>query len=330
MRVGFAALLASTLVATAGALDEVVLKNGRRYLGTIVSSTPDTIVLSIDGGTVEFPRSIVASPPYLGTATPDSGTPKDATAAPPDEPAANRLPGVTDALHKLHAFPWVTDLHQVPVLVTDQGRWQFLPCISFWVADFFQLSIYGDPGRPSAIEVSLQHPAPTAWEQKRHLLEYMLSLVPGLAVDNRFDGLDLNGDQFAIGDLWFEVTGPESDKTPGRWTILLLHELSLKDARASYEELRSISELLSDATIDPSRPRSWQHGSWLPAEIASLHQTADPAAVEAPATTDAPAPRTAFTALGGERVYLRAFERQRGKYTRTNNDWLRDFTAAPP
>src|SRR5690606_38779125 len=136
------------------------------------------------------------SPPYLGPV--DAGPPTDAATTTNDAGAAKAttavvaphpLPGVTEALQKLRRFAWVTELHQVPVLVPSQGRWQFLPCVSFWGSDFFQLSIYGDPTRPSAIEVSLHRPTATAWEQKRQLLEYVLSIVPGMAVDNRFDRL---------------------------------------------------------------------------------------------------------------------------------------------
>lgn len=324
--------LALLLTVPASALDEIVLKNGRRYLGTILVSTPDTIVVAIDGGTVEFPRAIVASPPFLGPIGVQPDRPVNepaAKAAPAEVVVPHPLPGVADALHRLRSFAWVTEIRQVPVLVTDQGRWQFLPCVSFWAGDFFQVNFFGDSARPSAVEVSLHHPPPNAWEQKRHLLEYMLSLAPGLAADNRFDGLDVKGDQFAIGDLWFEVTGPDNPKTPGRWTVLLLHETSLQASRATYDDLKNISELILTATIDPTKPRSWQHASWTPTELAWIRQTpGNPAGVE-PAAADV-AGNTAFTGLGGERVFVRAYVRERGRYARSANDWTREFLAGGP
>lgn len=332
MRLGLGVLLAFACVSPACALDEVVLKNGRRYLGTIVANTPNIIILSIDGGTVEFPRSMVTSPPYLGPVDSENTT---STATTPNIPAPDTpgpdsatnhpLPGVPDALENLRSFPWVAEIRQVPALVTDQGRWQFLPCVSFWVADFFQLSFYGDPARPSAIEVSLHHPPETAWDQKRRLLEYMLSLSPGLAADNRFDALDVRGDQFSIGDLWFEVTSPESAKSPGRWVVLLVHELSLNAARASSDDLQVISELVTSATIDPSKPRSWQRATWLPDELAWVRQAPGAGRLEAPDPDGGPARTATFTAHGGERVFVRAFARERGKYLRATNDWTRDF-----
>lgn len=331
--VGLLAALAFGSTAHAATLDEVVLKNGRRYVGEVVASTPTSVVLSIDGGTVEFPRSMIASPPYLGV-------PADEEAAPGETPAAaaepvadvppHPLPDVPTALRRLAGFSWATELRQMPVQVSDQGRWQFLPRLSFWVADFFELAFFGDPARPSAIEVSLHHPAPTAWEQKKLLLEYVLSLVPGLALDSRFDDLDVGGDQFALGDLWFEVTGADSERTPGRWAVLLLHQVSLRDARASYDELRAISEPVAEAAIDPNRPRSWQRGTWLPEQLAWMRNApgAEPAAT--PRADAAGAPST-FTSIG-ERVYLRAFRREGGRYVPAKIDWTREFARSdkPP
>lgn len=334
MRLWMVALLAVAGTTFASALDEVVLKNGRRYLGTIIASTPTTIVLAIDGGTVEFPRAMVVSPPHLGPVEPPpEATPVSAQAVDPGslhDEGPHPLPGAGEALQRLRRFPWVTEIHQVPVLVTSQGRWQFLPCVSFWAADFFQLNIFGDPARPSAIEVSLHRPPPTAWEQKRQLLEYILSIVPGMAVDNRFDKLDVSGDQFAIGDLWFEVTGPESEKTPERWAVLLLHERSLRHARASYDDLQSISELVSEAVIDTSKPRSWQRGSWLPAEVDWVRQAPGGGTAPTADPEDTARHASAFTALGEERVFVRAFQRENGKYARANTDWTREFALTNP
>lgn len=317
-------LLALAILASAPAapaLDEVVLGNGRRYLGTIVASTADSIVLSIDGGTVEFPRSAVVSPRYEGppsTRTDDSGVPVATRPHP--------LPDVTRALRDLRAFSWASQVRQVPALVVDRGRWQFLPCLSFWAGDFLLLNVYGDPARPAAIEVSLLRPPAEAWEQKRHALEYMLGLAPGLAVDSRFDKLNIRGDSFAAGDLWFAVSGPESADTPGRWAVLLLYELSLTPSRASSQELEAISEPVPVAVLDPTQPRSWQRGSWTPADLEWLHDTL--ALAEPQPRGDAVAPGAqSWGALGGERVFVRAFVRERGRYQRSSADWLRGIAA---
>jgi hypothetical protein len=53
----------------------------------------------------------------------------------------------------------------------------------------------------------------------------------------------------------------------------------------------------------------------------------------APGSTSVEAPgepvrNLAFTGLGGERIYVRAFVRERGKYIRSNLDWTREFVAA--
>lgn len=308
----------------AAALDEVVLTNGRSYLGTITSNTPTSVVLSIDGGTVEFPRSAIASPPYFGPAGAEGGAGEEA-ATPPGPQQPHPLPGIEDALHRLHAFSWGEHVRQVPVLVTDRGRWQYMPCVSFWVGDFCQLNFFGDPTRPAAIEVSLVRPAPEAWEQKRHLLEFMLGLAPALAMDSRFDHLNVHGDSFTVGDLWFAVTGPGSRETPGRWSVLLLHEISLSPARASMAELQAISEPVPLALLDPTQPRSWQRGSWTPDDLAWLR---DVLALNHPELLHADPSAQPWTALGGERVFVRSFERERGRYTRSTNDWLSEIAAS--
>ena len=326
------AVWAATLVLAPGllALDEVVLANGRAYLGTIVSSTPESIVLSIDGGTVEFPRSAVVSPPYFGPAAVSSETTE--ASQPAFDPSKHPLPPLGFALRRLREFSWSSSPRQVPVLVVDRGRWKYLPAVSFWVGGFCQVSCYGDPARPAAIEVSLHRPAPDAWGQKRDLLEYMMGLVPGLAADNRFDQLNIHGDSFALGDLWFSVSAPGSLENPDRWTVRLIHETSIAASRATIEELQAISEPVSETVIDPSRPRSWQRGSWTIDELAWLRQAPE-AMNEAelqpvPETPAAPAvEKPGWSSLGGERVFVRSFTRERGSYARSTNDWLREFAA---
>jgi len=314
------------------ALDEVVLANGRKYLGTILTSTPDVVVLSIDGGTVEFPRAAVVSPPYFGPPSAADGTPEN---TPADfDPQQHPLPPLHLALRRLREFSWSTSPRQVPMLVVDRGRWKYLPAVSFWIGGFCQISCYGDPSRPAAIEVSLHRPEPNAWEQKRDLLEYMMGLVPGLATDNRFDRLNIHGDSFAVGDLWFSVSSPKSAETPERWTVRLIHETSITASRATVQELQAISEPLSETVLDPGKPRSWQRGSWTAEDLVWLKQA--PGALEAvPSGVDsAEGPPTTevngWSSLGGERVFLRAFTRERGSYARSTNDWLRELAVNAP
>jgi hypothetical protein len=324
-------LLAAMFATVPGAraLDEIVLANGRRYLGTIVAETAQSLVLSIDGGTVEFPRSAVVSPPYLGPPEPPptaaAGNAPAAALAPP-----HPLPGVMFALRRMRGFSWENDLRQVPVLVTDRGRWHSLPCVSFWVGGFFQLSFRGDPARPAAIEFAIPKPGPQSWDQKRQLLEYMFDIAPALVVDSRFDRMNLDGDSFAVGDLWFSVTSADSASSPGRWTLLLLHEVSVNPARAGGADLQAISEPISDAMLDPTQPRSWQRGTWTPAELAWLRDTnAAPPAVDAPASSDVERPATG-SGLGTDRVFVRHYSRENERYARTTSDWLKDLAAAGP
>lgn len=325
------AMLAAMLITapSSNALDEVVLSNGRKYVGAIVSSSPESLVLSIDGGTVEFPRSAVVSPPHFG---PPAAAVEAADADQPQfDPRKHPLPPLGLALRRLREFSWSSSPRQVPVLVVDRGRWKYLPAVSFWVGGFCQVSCFGDPARPAAIEVSLHRPAPEAWEQKRDLLEYMMGLVPGLAADNRFDALDIRGDSFAVGDLWFSVSGPDSAETPDRWTVRLIHETSITASRATVQELQAISEPIAETVIDPTQPRSWQRGSWTVDDLAWLRDAPriSPAPeTQGPETPPAPVmERAGWSSLGDERVFVRSFTRERGTYARSTNDWLREFAA---
>ncbi|HEX9782653.1 MAG TPA: hypothetical protein VGA56_07970 [Opitutaceae bacterium] len=316
-------LAVSLSAANAAVMDEVVLKNGRHYLGQIISESPESIVIAIDGGTVEFPRSTVASPPYRGPAGSDTSQ-----VEPPMHAEvlkeAHPIPSVAVALRRLHQFDWASEVGQVPALVTDRGRWQFLPCVSFWAGGFARINFYGDPERPAAIEVSLLDPPAEAWDRKRELLEFVLSVVPALALDDRFDRLDVHGDSFASEDLWFAITEPNSRESPGRWAVLLLHERSLTESRATVEEIQAVSESLQEATLDPNRPRSWQRGSWTIEDVEWLRRSIS---VRQTAETGDNITSPAWTALGGERVFVRSFTRDGGKYARSTNDWLREVAA---
>ncbi|MGH8016790.1 MAG: hypothetical protein ACREIA_00605, partial [Opitutaceae bacterium] len=321
-----AALLGPWAAAFAAGFDEVILKNGRRFSGQIVSDTRESLVLAIDGGTVEFPRSAVASPPYFGA---EEETPAAAPAreTQPEDLAPHPIPSISVALRELRRFDWAADVRQVPALVTDRGRWRYLPCVSFWTGGFARLNFYGDPDRPAAVEVSLIDPPEDAWERKQELLEFILGVAPALALDDRFDHLDIHGDSFAIEDLWLAVTGPDSAESPGRWSVLLLHEVSIPESRASLDELQAISEPLKSATLDPTRPRSWQRGSWTVKDVEWLRRTT---AIGHPGAMDDAVAAEAWTALGGERVFVRSFVRDGGKYARSSNDWLREVAANQP
>jgi hypothetical protein len=325
---GLLALAAVLFSPWAFALDEVVLANGRRYLGTIVADSPQSLVLSIHGGTVEFPRSAVVSPPWLGppepAPAPAAATPSGAAAPPAPHP----LPAVLFALRRLHGFPWGRDIRQVPVLVADRGRWHSMPCVSFWVGGFFQASFHGDPARPAAIELSIPRPEAHAWDQKRQVLEFMFDIAPSLVVDSRFDRMNIDGDSFAVGDLWFSVASTGRGGTSGRWTVLLLHDSSVNPSRAGSAELQAISEPVSEAAIDASRPRSWQRGTWTAAELAWLRDTnaPPPAADDAAA---APVERPAGS-LVEERVFVRRFARDQGRYAIASADWIEEAGRPAP
>lgn len=311
--------------AWSAAVDEVVLKNGRKYMGTIVSDSADSLVLSIDGGTVRIPRNAVQSPPYFGPSAPVETPPENVPV--PDVPAVagNPLPDTKAALAWLRNFEWSAPLAQVPVQVTDRGRWPFLPALAFSAGDFFQLRLYGDPDHPAAIEVSLPQGNTETWEAKGRLLEYMLGLVPGLAIDPRFATLNIRGDSFAVGDLWFAITGPENAETPGRWTVVLMHERSLTPARASLEELETISEPVATAMIDPDKPRSWQKGSWTPDELAGLKSNENgtqPPPPDGETNSTNEAQMRQWLALNSSRVFVRSYGRVRGHYVPTETNWL--------
>ncbi len=303
--------------------DEIILKNGRHYSGQIISDTRESLVIAIDGGTVEFPRSAVASPPYFGAEDETAQAPE----TPPEAQTPHPIPSISVALRELRRFDWAADVRQAPALVTDRGRWRYLPCVSFWAGGFARLNFYGDPDRPAAVEVSLLDPPEDAWDRKRELLEFILGVAPALALDDRFDQLDVHGDSFAVGDLWLAVTAPDSPESPGRWAVLLLHEVSIPASRASLEELQAISEPLKSATLDPTRPRSWQRGSWTVQDVAWLRRTT---AIGQPGNADDAVSAQAWTALGGERVFVRSFVRDGGKYARSSNDWLREVAVNRP
>jgi hypothetical protein len=243
--------------------------------------------------------------------------------------ADHPLPSIKRALAWLGELPEGESIKQIPVIVTDTGRWRYIPAISFWVDDFFQLTFFGDPVRPAAIEVSLHHPPKDAWEEKRVLLEYVFGLAPGLAVDDRFEDLNIHGDSFAVGDLWFSITGPNSAETPERWSVLLMHDRSLAESRAPFEELQAVSKTLAEALIDPAKPRSWQEGSWTREEIdwtRNAPSSNRPSGDSENQRSNENLSRT-WSGLGGERVFMRAYERVLGHYKPASHDWLESLVA---
>ena len=205
--------------------DLVVLANGERIAGRVLTENANEVVIAQRWGTFTFERAQVQS------------VSRQAVAAEVAQKSdSHRLPQFSAVIHAVSA-KWTTSLQQIPATVIDEGVLRHVPYVSHRAGNV-ELNVYGDPDAPSGVEVGLKGPSDA---DKADLRAFIASVLPQPADQQTAAGLPLDAANVDSAGLTFEVTPDSAPDAYGAWWISVYDVAALDRSRASADELQAIA-----------------------------------------------------------------------------------------
>lgn len=136
---------------------------------------------------------------------------------------------------------WATHLTQIPATVIDNGIFKNVPYVSFKCGEDYEVNIYGDPLKPSAVEVGVYRKLLDNRDAKNNCLKFIKKILINKTDKETLDSLKLNEDLQKKNGLSFEITPPTAKDAYFGWWISVYSEDMLNSSRASENELEKVS-----------------------------------------------------------------------------------------
>ncbi|MGC4074807.1 MAG: hypothetical protein QM760_20345 [Nibricoccus sp.] len=180
-------------------------------------------------------------------------------------------------------------IEEIPATVVDTGILKFVPYASHRIGPNRELNIYGDPEKPTCVEIGLYRELLNSPEEKARCIQLLQRLVP----DIKITGLSLNGDKMLKNGVVAEVTTPDSPDAYGGWWVSVY---SLSRLRGESGERSTVSEVIVDRA---AAPEVLQAAGW----------TSDQFTYARPPSGTS----------SGHRVYVKGYTRKNGTYVRPHS-----------
>ncbi len=242
-----------TLPLTGRAVDEILLKSGKRISGTIVAQSKDRVVMQVGEGSVVYPKrairriydGITSNPPIV------------------ELPAGNELPPWWIPLADLYAEDWITTVENIPATPIDGGSFKNVPYLSFRGNSDYELNIYGDPENPAAIEIGHYSRSSPSRDVLTHCREFLVSYLTDLEQIETLYELDARGGSQSVAGLTIQVTPPSKAEAYGGWWLLVynprLIAAARKDSVSGFREASTgYLDLVKASTDDVTSWRKWE------------------------------------------------------------------------
>ena len=199
------------------------------------------------------------------------------------------LPPLETVLTSLTSTGFKDPVEEIPATVVDTGILKFVPYTSHRIGPDRELNIYGDPEKPTCIEIGLYRGLLNSAEEKAKCIQLLQRLIPEIQIK----GLSLTGDKMLRNGVVAEVTTPDSPDAYGGWWVSVY---SLSRLRGESGNRSSVSEVIVDRT---AAPEVLQDAGW----SADQFTYARP-----PSGTSS-----------GHRVYVKGYTRKDGTYVRSHS-----------
>ena len=210
------------------------------------------------------------------------------------------------------AAPWAAGFRQIPATVIDVGVMRNIPYKSHRAGRDYEINIYGDPNSPAGFEIGVHGDLVNNDTARQGCIDCLCRLLGEPGDQRVVAGMDREKDLKVRNGLTFEVTPPTAPDAYGGWWISAYDEEALDKARATQEEMRSITVARS----------SVQAPTAAAAVSAAPQGHADADALGDWSSQDlrfarAPAARTRGS-TGGDRVYVGGYTRKDGTYVHSH------------
>lgn len=208
--------------------DSVVMANGRILSGTAIQTNADEVLILTLNAAFNFSQSSIKEI--------RKDTESDTAVS------ARKLAAFYQAVLLLSKEPWATNLTPIPATVIDTGIFKNVPYTSLRCGQDYEVNIYGDLENPAGIEIGVYHTLLESRSTKENCRDFMAKALNYSADKEFLLGLNLNKDLKTCKDLTFEITPPTDADSYHGWWVSVYSQKLLNEARASDEEMKSISQ----------------------------------------------------------------------------------------
>ena len=227
--------------------DVVILKYGNIAAGKILQDDSEGVQIQTSAGAVHYPASMVE---FVRKDDPQTST--------------NRIPSWVNIISQLTTNEWAHEFKQIPATVIDDGILKNVPYISFRCnSGGYEINIYGDPEKPACVEIGAITYLVKNSGAKSNCVDFICSILSNEDDKKLVRGLKWNPKDVQKTNSWtFEVTLPDETDSYGGWWISAYNEDELQNARASGDELLSITQpktkpAIKSAVVTPAASYNW-------------------------------------------------------------------------
>ncbi|MFV0415128.1 MAG: hypothetical protein ACK5NG_02045 [Chthoniobacterales bacterium] len=258
----FAGLLGPVLSLSAAeidfrTMDRIVLKNGQKINGLIVSNTAKDVTLQQYNKEVTYPKSEIAR-------IDDLPNEEYMTAARHGE-----LPSWQVIVNDLRTMDNVKTLVQIPSVRVDNGVFKNVPYMSFRINKNVEINIYGDPKNPAGIEMGVYGLRPGK-ALRKVLRSYLAGFLTTREEVAALYSIGLKKGKKQAGDLMFEVTPRTAPDAYGAWWLSIYNKKHLADVSLSDAEYDRLTVPAEELLTRRGRVRP---GSWTPEEVGNCSRS---------------------------------------------------------
>lgn len=302
--------------------DTVKMKSGTELECIVIQENSDSIVVRRGYGTMQIPRSAIAT---ISKAPVISGDIAPATQPTPGQ----RVPAWSSIVGVLANQKWATGLQQIPATVVDVGAMKSVPYQSYHCGTDYEVNIYGDPDHPAAIEIGIYRSLLTNATAKQNCVEFIASVL-GDKVDSAIVRvMDRSKDLVTRNDVIIEITPPTAPDAYGGWWVSVYSEKQLELARATEAELQQIAVAKAPNPVATPPVARISSGGTISSPPPSRTETVRPVDQSAAAadmsssddgmfggwtSADLSKARSTSSASSSGRVYVKGYFRKDGTY----------------
>jgi hypothetical protein len=208
--------------------DTIVLSSGQALTGTALRTNGDNVFVMMDHAAFNFSRANIKE---IKLDQRKLAEPR----------GTNRLPAFKFIVSLLAKQPWASELRPIPATVIDRGVLKNVPYVSFQCGEDYEVNIYGELDKPAGIEVGVYRNLLGDKAATDNCMKFASELMVRPADKELIRGLKMERDLKRLDGLTFEITPPTAEDAYLGWWVSAYSEPALSLARASDEEMNSIS-----------------------------------------------------------------------------------------
>lgn len=291
--------------------DVITLSTGGKYVGAVLQTNEQEVLLLADYGTVRFKSDWIKSIVIETNLQPKISADQTTRGA--------FLPSWREVVSKLAKCSWASNIRQIPASVIDQEILKYVPYLSFSCAKDCEVNIYGDLDNPAGVEIGLYNELADKEYAKKNALEFITQLPLNHGLVERVKNLKWNGDKVSEEGITMEVTLPSAPDAFGGWWISIYSETALNGARSSKSEIETISEPIRKLIKikEPVKsPAQAQLNSWNREDLAAVRRISIPVRISPNIRIGSTRTNEPVSPSSGQ-VYVGGYYRKDGTYVRS-------------